>query len=572
MPKIDVQEQLFFELLGKKMSLDELEALLPIAKAELDEKPDMSQKPEERTIKIELNDTNRPDLWSTAGIARQLKTYLSGTMTGYPFFSAEGNLQKARYTITVDASVKEVRPYLTAFVISGKPISDAMLRDAIQTQEKLCWNFGRKRKSVSMGLYRISLISWPVTYHAVEPLKASFAPLGYEKIMNLAEILEEHPKGKEYGHILKGNKLYPLLSDSKGRILSFPPIINSNDIGAVQVGDTDLLVEFTGTDILSVALSASIVACDFADVGYTIEPVEVRYAFDTPLGRNQVYPFYFQLPTTVDIARASALLGKSISTEKAREALARMGVESEIHGQFVKAWPPVYRNDFLHQVDLIEDIMIGIGLEQFEPEKPQDFTIGRLTPIEEFSRLAKNIMVGLGFQEMIYNYLGSRRDFIEKMGLSDEGVIRIANPMTENYEYVRPSILPSLLQSESVSAKAVYPHKIFEIGKVAFIDHSFNTHTSTRQRLAFLTAHGTADFNEAANTVSVLAYYLGIPYEVQPSDDVRFIPGRQAQLMLNGKPAGIFGEVHPQVLENWDITMPCVAGEFDLEFIMQERQ
>lgn len=572
MPKIDVQEQLFFELLGKSMSLEELEALLPVAKAELDEKPDMSIPAQERTLKIELNDTNRPDLWSTAGLARQLRTYLSGTTHMYPFFSAEGNLQKAKYTINVDASVQEVRPYISAFVVSGKPISDAMLRDAIQTQEKLCWNFGRKRKSVSMGLYSINLISWPVTYHAVEPLKASFAPLGFESVMNLETILNEHPKGKEYGHILKGNKRYPLLSDSKGHILSFPPIINSNDIGAVKVGDTDLLVEFTGTDMVSVALSASIVACDFADVGYTVEPVAVNYSFDTPFGKMQVYPYYFQLPTTVDVAKASALLGKSISTDKAREALARMGVESEIHGQFVKAWPPFYRNDFLHQVDLIEDIMIGIGMDQFESEKPQDFTIGRLTPIEQFSRLAKNIMVGLGFQEMIYNYLGSRRDFIEKMCLSDEGVIRIANPMTENYEYVRPSILPSLLQSESVSAKAVYPHKIFEIGKVAFIDHSTNTHTNTRQRLGFLSAHGTADFNEAANIVSVLTYYLGIPYEVIPAEDSRFIPGRQAQLMLNGKSVGVFGEVHPAVLENWDITMPCVAGEFDLECILQERK
>ena len=570
MPKIDVQELQFFELLGKKLSYDELESLLPVAKAELDEKPDTSVSAAERTIKIELNDTNRPDLWSSAGLARQLRTWLTGKMPQYPFFSAEGNLRKAKYVIDVDASVQKVRPFLAAFVVSGKPISDAMLRDAIQTQEKLCWNFGRKRRSVSMGRYRIERISWPVKYHAVNPDKAKFAPLGYEETMNLSEILSEHPKGKEYGHILKGQDVYPLLSDSNNNILSFPPIINSNDLGAVQVGDTDLLVEFTGTDIYSIALSASMVACDFADYGYEIQSVEVRYAFDTPLGKNPVFPFYFQVPTTVDSAKATALLGKSISPEKAMEALTRMGVESENHGQFVKAWPPVYRNDFLHQVDLVEDIMIGIGMDFFEPEKPKDFTIGRLTPVESFSRLAKNIMVGLGFQEMIYNYLGSRKDYLDKMGLSDEGAIRIANPMTENFEYVRPSILPSLLNSESVSAKAVYPHKIFEVGKIGYIDNTNNYHSATRQRLGFLSAHGSADFNEAANTVSVLAYYLGMTYEVVPSEDSRFIPGRQAQLLLKGKPVGVFGEVHPAILENWAIAMPCVAGEFDLETILQD--
>ncbi|GHV81620.1 hypothetical protein AGMMS49991_01780 [Spirochaetia bacterium] len=55
--------------------------------------------------------------------------------------------------------------------------------------------------------------------------------------------------------------------DAKGGVLSYPPIINSADIGAVQVGDTDLFVELTGTDQPSVTLAASIVACDLADQG-----------------------------------------------------------------------------------------------------------------------------------------------------------------------------------------------------------------------------------------------------------------------------------------------------------------
>lgn len=65
MPKIEVNEQLFFKLLEKKYNYDDLEKVLTYAKAELDEKPDTSKPESERVIKIELNDTNRPDLWST---------------------------------------------------------------------------------------------------------------------------------------------------------------------------------------------------------------------------------------------------------------------------------------------------------------------------------------------------------------------------------------------------------------------------------------------------------------------------------------------------------------------------
>ena len=67
MPKIDVNEQLFFNLLGKKYDYSpEFEHLLSSAKAELDEAPSAAAPQDERIIKIELNDTNRPDLWSTA--------------------------------------------------------------------------------------------------------------------------------------------------------------------------------------------------------------------------------------------------------------------------------------------------------------------------------------------------------------------------------------------------------------------------------------------------------------------------------------------------------------------------
>ena len=566
MPKIDVNEKLFFDLAGRKYTADELELALQGAKAELDGwDADPGLPPEERTLKIELNDTNRPDLWSTAGIARQLRTLAGGSVPSYPFFSREGDPRPASRRVVVDSSVLGVRPFMAAFVISGKPISDSMLRDAIQTQEKLCWNFGRKRSSVSMGIYRTSLIQWPVLYKAVPPASVRFVPLQMTEALNLSEILEKHPKGQEFGFINRGNKLHPLLTDSRGGVLSYPPIINSADIGAVQVGDTDLLVELTGTDLPSVTLSASIVACDFADAGYSIEPVAIDYPEPTEFGRTVVFPYYFQKPVSVDSARAGRLLGRSLSPAAVAEALARMGVRSETHGQFVTAFPPEYRNDFLHPVDIIEDVMIGVGMPGFEPERPKDFTIGRLSPVEVLARKAKAVLVGMGYQEMVYNYLGSGRDYVDRMNIPGDGVLRIANPMTENFEYVRPSILPSLMGSEAVSGKAVYPHRTFEAGKVAFKDGTANYGTVTRTRLGFLSSHGEANYNEAASLVSALLYYLGAEYSVEDCEDPRFIPGRQARVLRNGGAVGIFGEIHPKVLENWGVTVPCVAGELDLE-------
>lgn len=574
MPKIEVNEKLFFQMVGQKYDYDTLEKKLTCGKAELDEKPDMSVPEEQRVIKIELNDTNRPDLWSTNGVARQLRLHNGGTTVDYgKFLSKEGDLKDNRnLTVTVDPELKDIRPYMVAFMIEGKAIDEPMLLDIIQTQEKLAWNFGRKRKSLSMGLYRASKIKWPVHYKAVDPDNTSFIPLTFEKPLTCRQILTEHPKGKDYGWILENFKKFPLLTDDAGEVMSMAPVINSAILGAVQVGDKDLMVELTGDNMANLLLAANIVACDFADCGYTIHPIRVDHPYDTGFGKSVCAPFYFQQPAKAVLKNVNKLLGSDFSKEQVVKALEVMGnkVETKDANGDVEftVYPAPYRNDFLHEVDIIEDVMIGIGLDNFKPAKPNDFTIGRLMPLTLFSRQAKNIMVGLGYQEMIFNYLGSKKDYIERMGIDDSKIIEVSNPMSENYQFVRPSIIPSLLRAESGSANAIFPHKIFEIGKVAYLCDEENTGTRTRQSLGFMTASSNANFNSAASEVSSLLYFLDHEYKVAESDDPRFIPGRQAAIIINGKQAGIFGEIHPQVLENWSITVPCVAGEIDVEELM----
>ena len=575
MPKIEVNEQLFFNLLEKKYDYDNLEKVLTYAKAELDEKPDTTQPESERVIKIELNDTNRPDLWSTNGVARQLRLHRGVKGIDYSkFLSSKGNIKDtANRVITVDPELKDIRPYMVAFVINGKAIDDPMLKDIIQTQEKLCWNFGRKRKSISMGVYRVADVKFPCHYKAVDPDKTSFVPLTFEKPMTCRQILSEHPKGKDFGWIIQDFKKFPLLTDDTNEVLSMAPVINSANLGAVQVGDKGLMVELTGDNMENLMLAANIVACDFADVGYEIEPIMVKHPYDTCFGRHVVAPFYFQPTTKATLKHINKLLGTNFDDATVIDALTRMGstvVSKKIADDDYEYTlsPAPYRNDFLHEVDVIEDVMIGTKLETYTPETPNDFTIGRLLPITYYSRKAKTLMVGTGYQEMIFNYVGSRKDYIENMLIDEHRVIEIANPMSENYQFVRSDILSSLLRAESKSANAIYPHKIFEIGKVAYLCEEENTGTRTRQCLGFLTAEASANYNTAAAEVASLLYFLDHKYEVAESNDPRFIPGRQAAVMVKGKQVGVFGEVHPQVLENWAITVPCFGGELDLEELM----
>lgn len=563
MPKIETTGELFYCLLGKTLTDSQLEDILPVAKAELDGH-------EGDILKIELNDTNRPDLWSAAGVARLLKSYWGVEAPVYDFCSTnEETFDHEGREVHVHSSVLSVRPYCVAFAARGHKVTEHDLEALIQSQEKLCSNFGRKRKTIAMGIYRSALIKYPVHYQGVDPDTTSFVPLGMSEKLTLREICSVHPKGKEFGHIVSDSPLFPYITDDNGDTLSFPPVINSARIGAVEIGDDELFLELSGSDLRDMLLAASIMACDMSDLGFEILPVKVIYPEETEFGKEITVPYYFQEPASCPLSLVHKTLGEKMSGEEAVASLKKMGIYAFYSDDTIYATVPEFRNDFLHSADLVEDIMIGYGLGNFEPEMPQDFTVGRLTAAEELGRKVKDIMVGLGFQEMVYNYLGSRKEYVDNMQVDGKSYISISNPMSENYEMVRPSIIPSLMESESVSGHAPFPHKIFEVGKVAFLDDTDNSGTTTRNYLGFLSSDSVMGFNEASSLVNTLMYFLGKEYSLASLEsDTRFIPGRSAAVMIGEVKIGVFGEIHPQVLENWGCGMPTVACEIDLDLVM----
>ncbi len=581
MPKIELYRNALDRYVGERLEHDPLEEQLTVAKAEIDEWED-----DEGIVKIELNDTNRPDLWSTAGLGRQLRIYRGGEKPSYDFFSTpEAPADTGDRVIKVAPELESRRPYVVGFIAQGVEIDESTLADIIQTQEKLCWNFGQKRRAVAMGIYRSDLIQFPVHYKAADPETTRFVPLGdNETEQSLREIIDNHPKGREFGHIVSDFDLMPYLCDASGDALSFPPVTNSARIGAVETGDSRVFVEMTGTDYRILMLSASIVACDLADAGFEILPVLTEYPFDTPFGRSVVSPLYFQSPVDVNVSFVSRWLGVDFTTDAAVDALSTMGIQAEptdgggSEGNSIRVFPPEYRNDFLHPVDIAEDVMIGHGMQRFEPEALKDFTVGRLTAVEEFSREIKSILVGLGYQEFVFNYLGSKRDYRERMlsrpldseePIDTSDMVRVDNPMSENYEFVRQSVLPSLLSVESGSANAVYPHKSFEIGKVASRDDSDVTGTRTDDMLGLLASDADVTFNTIRDQLHVLLYFLNVDYELSESFDERFLPGRRADVIVGGRSVGVIGELHPQVLENWGVEMPCAACEMDIRLLFE---
>lgn len=219
MPTITFSLKDLENLVGKKIKIEELAELLHYAKGDFE-----SYDKETDEVKADFGDTNLPYLWSVEGIAILLKGILK-IEKGTPKIK----IKESDETINVDSNIKQIRPYIAGFSAKGKKVDDYLIKQIIQLQEKLCENYGGKRERIAIGVYSHKKIKFPITYKAIDPEGIEFIPLEFKKKMTPQEILEEHPTGKSYARLMENFKKYPILIDADDNVLSFPPIINSNE-------------------------------------------------------------------------------------------------------------------------------------------------------------------------------------------------------------------------------------------------------------------------------------------------------------------------------------------------------
>ena len=556
MPTISIIKSDLERLAGQEYDLPTLETALEYAKAEV--------KIEGNELRVQLKDTNRPDLWCTEGLARALKGYRETKFDPYAFFSAATDSDRS---IIVDPALEHIRPYVAGFECRGLALDDDALLQLIETQERLADNYGRGRSSIAIGIYDASQIAYPIRYDAVSP-DTRFVPLESETEMSLSQILTNHPAGQTYGHILEGYQKYPLLLDARDGVLSMPPIINSAMLGRVEVGDSSLFVEATGTLLDHVLHTIAIFASNLADRGGEILPVTVIYPYDTPRGRSIQCPYDVTEPMAADLSQILSTAGTELSQAQITTALTRMGYRSiEVAEGKVTALSAPYRDDLLHPVDMIEDIIVAVGYETFDPILPRDFTIGKSAPIEKLSDRVRNLMVGSGFQETFLPILGSVENQTTRMMNENAPVVIISNPMSEHYGCARCSLIPGLLRVEETSRRAPYPHNLFEVGEVALKDPDEHYGTRTDTRLAAMVASEEANLSGIQSYLEAIAYYFSFKYEIRTIENPSYLPGRIGEVVKDGVSFGLIGELHPQVIDAWSLAVPISVFEVDLAII-----
>ncbi|MGC9366639.1 MAG: phenylalanine--tRNA ligase subunit beta [bacterium] len=558
MPKIKIDKTTLYQLMDFQGNLEQLQNLAWSAKAEI------SGSEQDEEITIDFADTNRPDLWSVEGLSRQLKIFQQGKEILYPC------LEKApspEAKVFVDSLVTNIRPYIGMFLCKLPPITEKSLKNLIQTQEKLAENYGKRRKLVSIGIYPAEKINFPVHYRAVESDQMKFVPLGGEQPMTLGEIIEKHPKGIEYAYTLQDAKLFPVIIDDQGQPLSFAPIINSRTTGEVTVGDSYIAVEATGMTKKMVDLVLVILALNLTDQGGEITRMEVI----APHGKSFVHPVSEREEISVYVPHAHSLLGQEdLGIEIISSSLKKMGYRiSRSTPNEIFAQIPIFRQDVMHEVDLIEDIAIALEYNEFSPLPLEEYTSGGLSPTQRRANTLRQISIGLGFVEFMGNMLTSK-ETLELITQNISNPVEIDNPMTKLYNCLRDYLFPGLVDVEAHNSKAEYPHYIFEVGEVnkKYINNQL-VETETLLSAAYLIANPEATFSQMHSVLSTIFSYLSLDFNLRELEIPFLISGRSAEILVTDQTSGksfslgFLGEVHPRILDKLGIHMPTVIMELE---------
>lgn len=552
---IDTSFQKLNSLLKKSITLKELEDVLADMGMELDD----SQGDE---IKVEIT-AERVDLITTQGLARAINCYKQFV----PEYQ-EIKTNPSKYTHVVDPQVKKYRPFTRSFIVKGISLNDQDIKLIMRVQEKIHDTFGRKRKKVSIGIYDLDQISFPVTYTVKKPSEISFIPLDETKVATATQILETHPKGKEYKHLLEGFNKYPLQIDAKNNILSMPPIINSADLGNVNTSTTNLFVESTGSDEKALDEVMNILSTMFYDLKGKIFQVAIQEK-----NKKTSCPALQTSTREVSVAFINKVIGLSLTPKQAIPLLKKMQYRIEsTKGDKIKVIVPSVKTDVWHPIDIADDVARAYGYNNITPTLPDISTIGGMLPLNILAEDVSNFLVGLNLIEVKTFALTNHNNQFEKMNSQPVPHITLGKNTTDKeLSMVRSHLMPEVIKSLASNRHRSFPQNIFEVGTVVVPDLEADVKAKNQEKLVCLICDEQADFTKIKQVLDQLASFLDIEIKVKETNHPSYIQGRVADIYFKSNKIGIIGEIHPICLENFGLVTPLSAFELNIEMIQESK-
>ena len=539
MPTVNLNKQVVENLLGKKVPVEKLKDRISMLGTDLESITD-------KEITVEIF-PNRPDLLSEQGFARALSSFMN-MKTGIKKYY----IKKSGFSCKVEKAL-DSWPYTVNAIVKNLKFNNERIREIMQLQEKLGTTLTRNRRKGGIGIYPLDKIKFPIRFTTMKLKDIKFKPLESDKEMNGLEIINDHPTGKKYGYILAKEKEHPVFIDFNNNIMSIPPIINSHDTGRINESTKEIFIECSGPDLDTLNVALNIIVTSLADMDGEIYSLDIIYK-----NKKLVTPNLEPSLMNLDINYINKILDLNLKESEVKKYLQMMGLDLINK----KAIIPAYRIDILHQIDLVEEIAIAYGYENFDYKLSNFGSVAEENKLEIFKKKISTILTSLGFIEINTFHLTNEEKNNKKMNIKEE-FIKLENSINEDFDILRSWLLPSSLEVLTNNKHYDLPQKIFEIARIFKENKEID-------KLSILICNSKTNFTEIKQVLDALFLSLGLNYDIKETKHNSFIEGRTGSILLKNKEIGILGEIHPDVIINWGLENPVVALELNIKELYEK--
>ncbi len=476
-----------------------------------------------------------------------------------------GQVHRNEAIASVKADIKieaTHRPFVNLLSVKlDKPAKES-IKELMAIQEKFDVTVGRNRHSAAIGMFDMSKLKFPLSYKEMESSAVSFVPLGYNSVHSLDDIIKQTDKGREYSALI-GKK--PIVWAQKdGSIFALPPIINA-DFPSVSDDTTNLLIDVTGTDrdVVNSMTTALIFNMQFFGSVSVLQP---KY------GNQSINPGFKIKQNRFNFTEDNVVktLGLNLSVSEISKILKSFDYSVEKDKNGLEVTVPFYRQDVIHQVDITDDILRFVGVDKVEKSAIKTPTVGKRLPNSQLVDNIRDTIVGFGYQETDLNILTNESVQFNKTLIAPEDYAPLVEIKSGEITMARSNILPEMLRLISNNLHKKFPQNLFDIGDVV-IKADGDVPFANELRLCVVSCGRDSNLTGIYSILKkVFADSFGISdvklegYPAQGKFSKTFIKGRAAVVLADGKEVGVVGELHPQVLNNFEIELPVSACEINL--------